>query len=152
MATDYFFNLNIDAQIRSIDDRMFDLAARFAPWLAAYLTGFNLGRAMRRGPEVASVAVSNAMAFDGAESESPPPKRKTANGRNSKRMAPLIEKPAFTPSENAELGDLSINQEPEISLTSSGLPAANGAVADDQPGFLPPQDFSKLRPGLRELR
>ena len=33
MATDYFLGLNIDDQVRKLDDRLFDLAARFAPWL-----------------------------------------------------------------------------------------------------------------------
>jgi len=150
MATDYFFNLNIDAQIRSIDDRMFDLAARFAPWLAAYLTGFNLGRAMRRSPAVIPMEVADASAFDGAKEEPAPQPGKAPGGRKQKRAEPVLENPAFLPSDAIELGDLAMT--PETGLTSSGLPVANGAVADDQPGFLPPQDFSKLRPGLRELR
>lgn len=45
MISDYFFGLNIDDNIKRIDDRMFDMASRFAPWLSAYLAGFNLGRA-----------------------------------------------------------------------------------------------------------
>jgi uncharacterized membrane protein len=45
MISDYFFGFNIDENIKRIDDRMFDAASRFAPWLSAYLAGFNLGRA-----------------------------------------------------------------------------------------------------------
>lgn len=45
MIVEHFFGLNIDENIKRIDDRMFDAAARFAPWLSAYLAGFNLGRA-----------------------------------------------------------------------------------------------------------
>ena len=45
MISDYFFGFNIDENIKRIDDRMFDMASRFAPWLSAYLAGFNLGRA-----------------------------------------------------------------------------------------------------------
>ncbi|MFN3961148.1 MAG: hypothetical protein ACK4NP_14740, partial [Parvularculaceae bacterium] len=45
MIAETWFGLNLDDQVRSIDDRLFDLAARFAPWLAAYLTGYNFGRA-----------------------------------------------------------------------------------------------------------
>ncbi len=46
MVTDAFFNWNIDAAVETIDDNLFAVASRFAPWLAAYLAGFNLGRAM----------------------------------------------------------------------------------------------------------
>jgi hypothetical protein len=45
MISDYFFGFNIDENIKRLDDRMFDMASRFAPWLSAYLAGFNLGRA-----------------------------------------------------------------------------------------------------------
>jgi len=45
MISDYFFGFNIDDSIKRIDDGMFDVASRFAPWLSAYLAGFNLGRA-----------------------------------------------------------------------------------------------------------
>ena len=45
MAAEAFFGWNLDNAVREIDDRFFDIASRFAPWLAAYLAGFNLGRA-----------------------------------------------------------------------------------------------------------
>ncbi|MEO0399662.1 MAG: hypothetical protein AAF224_09640 [Pseudomonadota bacterium] len=45
MVVQAFFGLNIDATVEAIDDSLFDVASRFAPWLAAYLAGFNLGRA-----------------------------------------------------------------------------------------------------------
>lgn len=150
MATDYFFNLNIDTQIRSIDDRMFDVAARFAPWLAAYLTGFNLGRAMRRAPDASAAGAATATAFSGAELTIKAPEAKPS--RSAKRVEPTVEPSAFLPGDSIELGDLAMPQGPDPALTASGLPAANAAIADDQPGFLPPQDFNKLRPGLRELR
>jgi hypothetical protein len=135
MATDYFLGLNIDAQIRAIDDRMFDLAARFAPWLAAYLTGFNLGRAMRRGPE----AVTSA---DGME-------RKPRRGadRSLQRAEPTLEPPPI-PAE--DLGDLILTPAAPAPQKETADRAASAEVAE--PGFLPPQDLDRLRPGLRELR
>ncbi|MEO1013557.1 MAG: hypothetical protein AAFX08_00055 [Pseudomonadota bacterium] len=45
MASKAFLNWDLDSAVQAIDDSMFDLASRFAPWLAAYLGGFNLGRA-----------------------------------------------------------------------------------------------------------
>lgn len=45
MVTDRFLGWNIDESVRQIDDGLFDMASRFAPWLAAYLAGYNLGRA-----------------------------------------------------------------------------------------------------------
>ncbi|MGF1543345.1 MAG: hypothetical protein ACFB00_02355 [Parvularculaceae bacterium] len=45
IVTDRFLAWNIDDAIRQIDDNLFDVASRFAPWVAAYLAGFNLGRA-----------------------------------------------------------------------------------------------------------
>jgi hypothetical protein len=47
MAAEAVFGANLDAQVRAIDAGAFDLAERFTPWLAAYLTGFNLGRYAR---------------------------------------------------------------------------------------------------------
>lgn len=152
MATDYFLGLNIDDQIKRVDDRMFDLAARFAPWLAAYLAGFNLGRALRRAPLTQAAGDATATSFIEAESESRSRKEKQEKGRPPRRMEPTVEQPAFLPSDSHELGDLQMAHENDPGLTASGLPAASAAIADEQPGFLPPQDFDKLRPGLRELR
>lgn len=44
MAADHFWGLNMDSAVRGIDDSIFDIASRFAPWLSAYLAGYNLGR------------------------------------------------------------------------------------------------------------
>ena len=50
MVTDYFLGWNIDERVRALDDRLFDIASRFAPWLSAYLAGFNVGRASAASP------------------------------------------------------------------------------------------------------
>ncbi|MEM6414514.1 MAG: hypothetical protein AAF720_07635 [Pseudomonadota bacterium] len=62
MVTQSFLGWNIDDAVREIDDRLFDIASRFAPWLAAYLAGFNLGRAtgLRTAREREAEAITNA--------------------------------------------------------------------------------------------
>ncbi len=140
MATDYFLGLNIDDQIKRVDDRMFDLAARFAPWLAAYLTGFNLGRSMRRQQNAPSAAGEGRSEFSAPDHKS---------GRRGKRAEPTLAPAANPQGDPNDRGDLEL---PPAALTGSGLPSASATLADEQPGFLPPQDFDKLRPGLRELR
>ena len=45
MMTEFLFAWDISDSVREIDDNMFEIAERFAPWLSAYLFGFNLGRA-----------------------------------------------------------------------------------------------------------
>lgn len=152
MATDYFLGLNIDEQIKTIDDRMFDLAARFAPWLAAYLTGFNLGRAIRGAPPAAHQKNKDHQGFAGAETstEEKPARRKSR--APSTRTEPIVELPALPASSYADLGDLNLAKEEKAGLTASGLPAWRAEADNDQPGFLPPQDLDKLRPGLHQLR
>lgn len=140
MATDYFLGLNIDNQIRAIDDRMFDLAARFAPWLAAYLAGYNLGRALR----------SPAPAIGDAQ-EAKTDRSFSGGKRARERIEPGLGDEAAALAPDEDQGDLALAAESQQSLTASGLPAAP-ATADEGPGFLPPQDLEKLRPGLRELR
>ena len=44
VAVRTFLGWDMDAAVRSIDDRLFDIAARFAPWVSAYLAGFSIGR------------------------------------------------------------------------------------------------------------
>ena len=44
MASEAFLGWNLDQAVQTIDDQLFDMASRFAPWLSAYLAGFNLGR------------------------------------------------------------------------------------------------------------
>ncbi len=46
VATQHFLGWNVDQAVKTIDDNLFVIASRFAPWLAAYLAGFNLGRAL----------------------------------------------------------------------------------------------------------
>ncbi|MEM6536674.1 MAG: hypothetical protein AAF668_02975, partial [Pseudomonadota bacterium] len=45
MASEAFIGWNLDNAVEAIDNQLFDLASRYAPWLAAYLGGFNFGRA-----------------------------------------------------------------------------------------------------------
>lgn len=150
MATDYFLGMNIDEQIRRLDDRMFDLAARFAPWLAAYLAGFNLGRATRRDAHEPGFAPGDAAHF-GAALEAPAPKKKR---RGKPQAEPALEAIPLLPADPAELGDLQSTEPAEMhGRTMSGAPFdATVAPANDQVGFLPPQDVDRLRPSLRELR
>ncbi|MEL7489609.1 MAG: hypothetical protein AAGJ73_02730 [Pseudomonadota bacterium] len=49
MAVDHFLGWNLDQAVQDIDDGMFDIAARFSPWVSAYLAGFNLGRVWAAG-------------------------------------------------------------------------------------------------------
>lgn len=152
MATDYFLGLNIDDQIRKIDDRMFDIAARFAPWLAAYLTGYNLGRAMRRAPDAPPSAGEDHSGFSAGDEEKASRKTKAEKDRRGKRAEPTLQRSVIPPGDPNDRGDLELSPAPPAALTGSGLPSASADIADDQPGFLPPQDLDKLRPGLRELR
>lgn len=161
MATDYFLGLNLDAQVKAIDDRAFDVAARFAPWLAAYLAGFNIGRAIRIARDYAALAAAlpaggsasfasdaPAIAADG-NPESRKKARKEKSGRRDKK---LRAEPALTVGaldDQAAQGD---SPQPAPALTSSGLPQPAASAPPEEPGFLPPQDFSALRPSLRELR
>lgn len=161
MATDYFLGLNLDEQVKAIDDRFFDVAARFAPWLASYLAGFNFGRATRISRDYKSLAGDFAAVSEakfGDEAVNPPalgvtekptkklkaPKPKKDKKRRAEPVLGAGLEPLF------DQGDLA---RPEPALTSSGLPQpAAAAPLPAESGFLPPQDFSKLRPGLRELR
>ncbi|OFX01756.1 MAG: hypothetical protein A3E78_03855 [Alphaproteobacteria bacterium RIFCSPHIGHO2_12_FULL_63_12] len=152
MATDYFLGLNIDDQIKKVDDRMFDFAARFAPWLAAYLAGFNLGRAIRPAPAVGAAVEAVTASFNAENEGKKATKAKPAKGRPGIRTEPTLEPTAPDQDETHDLGDLALPQGQNPVLTASGLPAADADIVGDQPGFLPPQDFEKLRPGLRELR
>lgn len=142
MATDYFLGLNIDEQVKTIDDRMFDLAARFAPWVAAYLTGFNIGRALRGGG-ASALAQAETSAHFGANENTP---MLEAEEFQSPAMANDAAGPAndfaeFYPRPGAP-----------GAMTASGLPAWCEAYNNGEPGFLPPQDLDAIRPGLRQLR
>ncbi|MCB2113045.1 MAG: hypothetical protein KDD85_05790 [Parvularculaceae bacterium] len=141
MATDYFLGLNIDEQVRTLDDRLFDLAARFAPWLAAYLTGFNLGRAMRAdaSPQkpVSDLRATNHSAIDD-------------KAEIQKRAEPAMGASFFKPADSLEQGDLSLSESEDF----GEHPPTSGAddAASQAPGFLAPQDFDSMRPKLNELR
>lgn len=153
IAMDYFLELNIDEQVRSLDDRMFDIAARFAPWLCAYLAGFNLGRATRRNDAALPIDGSVEAGFAEAAEEQPQKKARSHKSRTERpRAEPVLEQSAFLPSDASERGDLAAEGNETANLTASGLPAAHEEALIDQPGFLPPQDFNRLRPGLSELR
>jgi hypothetical protein len=75
MVTDYFLGFNIDNAIRDIDDGLFDAASRFAPWLSAYLAGFNLGRIFglrswrRRNGAIVEASAPQASIFSARDSE-----------------------------------------------------------------------------------
>ncbi|MEZ5921667.1 MAG: hypothetical protein R3C60_09990 [Parvularculaceae bacterium] len=130
MATDYFLGLNIDDQVRQLDDRLFDLAARFAPWLSSYLFGFNLGRATVSGAVTAGSDEGVMHSFE-------------------TRSEPVFgDGPAPDAEEDQIAGDDARRQ------SASGVPM--DASADDQPadepGFLPAQDLTRLRPQFNNLR
>lgn len=159
MAMDYFLGLNIDEQVRSLDDRMFDVAARFAPWLCAYLAGFNLGRATRKDPavlaETAEEGAATAFGEPAAGSAAVGANGRKKRGRKT-RAEPVLADTPFLPGESADRGDLALSDAGDTPpLTSSGLPHApvsEAAPAEAATGFLPPQDLNRLRPTLRELR
>jgi len=44
MVVEAYFGFSLDSLIEAIDNNIFDLASRFAPWLSSYLAGFNLGQ------------------------------------------------------------------------------------------------------------
>ncbi len=155
MMTDHFFGVNIDDSVESLDDGAFELAARFAPWLAAYLAGFNLGRALRaRAEHVGGDANRevDAAGFAGAASE-PPTAEPPARGKRSRsRVEPVITD-APAPGIASDHGDLKLHaaEQPPSSFAASGFADVTSAP-DAEPGFLPPQDLDALRPTLRELR
>ena len=155
MATDYFLGLNLDDQIRSLDDGLFDFAARYAPWLAAYLAGFNLGRALRIARDHRAVAAHLAaddlahFGEDAPESVKAAPRKRERKRREQPMLGDNPFQPApDDPNFDGPRGELGLTEPP---LTSSGLPHAVSAPIAEH-GFLPPQDLSKLRPSLNQLR
>lgn len=154
MAADYFLGLNIDQQVRRIDDRLFDMAARFAPWLAAYLAGYNLGRALRGGelaPAVADADTGNlfvrSTAQMTAEASHAPAARET---ERRKRADPPVSE-AFESRED-DRGDLAYEDFDSPVLGGGGGGGDVHSGVEDEPGFLPPQDIGKLRPTLQDIR
>lgn len=149
MLAETWLGLNLDDQVKRFDDRMFDFAARFAPWLAAYLTGFNFGRASVAGsaPALAPLRAPAAPAFIDApsadENERPAAETPLRNGADKKGARA---EPAFGADE-----DLRQTRTPRPRQTASGL-ATGFEREDGQPGFLPPQDVDRLRPAFNRLR
>lgn len=144
MLAEKWLGLDVDDQVKQVDDRMFNFAARFAPWLAAYLAGFNFGRATVAGLGAAPAPLrgSDTAVFieapptDDADLEAAPENPLRAGGGR--------DAPVFTDSEPArEL------RTPRPRQTASGLAIA---AAPEQPGFLPPQDIDRLRPSFNRLR
>ena len=145
MVAERWLGLDLDDQVKQFDDRMFDVAARFAPWLAAYLTGFNFGRASVAGlaaepmaPQRADKAVFiEAPELEDGVDEPPAPPPHGREGRTE---------PVFTQAEPPlDPGT------PRPRQTASGL-AITAAPAAEEPGFLPPQDLDRLRPAYNRLR
>lgn len=149
MLAETWLGLNLDDQVKKFDDRMFDLAARFAPWLAAYLAGFNFGRASVVGslaPSAPGRGQAGAAFVEAPPQtdETPPtpdiPVRKSA-AKNAARTEPVLTE-----------GDAPRSaRTPRPRQTASGLAVAAEA-ADHEPGFLPPQDIERLRPAFNRLR
>ncbi len=146
MLAETWFGLNVDDQIKKFDDRMFDLAARFAPWLAAYLAGYNFGRASVAGggAMAAPLGVPEAPAYLGAAAPEEAPEPQHASPLRA--GGALRAEPMFT-SAAAERAE----KTPRPRQTASGL-AIMSAPAVEEPGFLPPQDFDRLRPAYARLR
>ncbi len=152
MLAETWFGLNIDDQIKRIDDRLFELAARFAPWLAAYLAGFNFGRASVAAspPPAATLRVLAAPAFvDAPPAEEEAPGRIAVLRKGGAKKAARAE-PVFIEA-NVQREAPRNDRTPRPRQTASGLAIATGAAPED-PGFLPPQDIERLRPAFNRLR
>ena len=141
MLAETWLGLDLDDQVKRFDDRMFDLAARFAPWVAAYLAGYNFGRATVAGLAAAGAPLRHAGASVFIDA---PPADEPALDHTLR--APLRADPAV-----AESSSMREAGTPRPHQTASGLPLA-AAPETEEPGFLPPQDLSRLRPSLNRLR
>ncbi len=141
MLAETWLGLQLDDQVKKFDDRMFDFAARFAPWLAAYLTGYNFGRATVAGliAEPAPLRGSDRAVFIEAPAAEEAPE---AAPKSPLRAA----EPAFPDEPPAREA-----KTPRPRQTASGLAiAASDEI--DEPGFLPPQNLDRLRPAFNRLR
>ncbi|MDZ7628238.1 MAG: hypothetical protein U5J99_07485 [Parvularculaceae bacterium] len=148
MLAEAWLGLNLDDQVKRFDDRTFDLAARFAPWLAAYLAGYNFGRASVAGSALAPAPLRApaALAFIDAPSteeyKEADPEFPLRTGAGKRARA----EPAFV-----EGNDSPETRTPRPAQTASGL-SIGFDPEDRQPGFLPPQDVDRLRPAFNRLR
>ena len=113
MVTDYFLGFNIDNAIREIDDGLFDAASRFAPWLSAYLAGFNLGRIFglkswqRRNGVIADAAAPQVSIFDVTSPEREPVLEKRAEPVFSEDDREQTSETGLSPKEEAIEADVS---------------------------------------------
>lgn len=145
MLAETWLGLQLDDQVKKFDDRMFDFAARFAPWLAAYLTGYNFGRATVVGSmaEPAPLRGSDKTVFIEAPLVEEAPE--TAPDFPLRPDAGRAE-PAFLDAPPARE-----TRTPRPRQTASGLAIA-AAPDEEEPGFLPPQNLDRLRPAFSRLR
>ncbi len=145
MLAEKWLGLQLDDQVKQFDDRMFDFAARFAPWLAAYLTGYNFGRASVAGRASAPAPqrAQNASAFIEAPAPEVLEEPRDFPLRDAAAKKAARAEPVFKESDAARE-----DRTPRPRQTASGLALA----AEATPGFLPPQDFDRLRPALGQLR
>jgi len=128
MVAEAFFGLNLDAQVKAIDARVFDIAERFTPWLAAYLAGFNLGRFAR---DKRTSAISA--------------------GDGGLRIAARAE-PHFADAFPAARDPDRDHADPRAPIAAPAVVADANDGGHAGPGFLPPQDLDALRPGFNQLR
>lgn len=172
MIMEAFLGLNIDQQVKAIDDRMFAAAARFAPWLCAYLAGFNLGRSTRK--EEIRVVIDPAALADGSGAnetatlsaeavESPvvepvirtrkekkPKPEKIRKERKPKksRAEPVLADSPFIPSDSAERGDLHAQDLAPYRAEQPAAPSltASGLPQPPAPAIRTPEDGAGFLP------
>ncbi|MFN0025375.1 MAG: hypothetical protein ACKVS5_15905 [Parvularculaceae bacterium] len=155
MLAETWLGLNLDQQVKRIDDRMFDFAARFVPWLAAYLTGFNFGRATIAG--AMARAAARPAARDAAVFIEAPPAEETVHPLRGPAMGSpgrAGAEPPMSATPRPLLDPLgAAPPKPATHVTASGLAlSAQSADAASEHGFLPPQDIDRLRPAFGRLR
>jgi hypothetical protein len=141
MLAETWLGLDLKAQVKQVDDRMFDVAARYAPWVAAYLTGYNFGRATVSGLGAAPAPLRDPGAA--VFIDAPPVEGAVAEIAQDN---PLRSSPAL-----ADESPPRETRTPRPRQTASGL-AITAAPAPLEPGFLPPQDLDRLRPAFNRLR
>ena len=149
MVAEKWLGLNLDDQVKQFDDRMFDVAARFAPWLAAYLTGFNFGRATVAGlaGDPAPARAADRAVFI----EAPPVKAETEAESEAGTGFPLRADDGQGEPPFLDAAPARETKTPRPRQTASGL-AIEAAPAAEEPGFLPPQNLDRLRPTFNRLR
>lgn len=145
MLAEKWLGLELYDQVKQVDDSMFDFAARFAPWLAAYLTGFNFGRATVSGIGAAVAPRRNADTAIFIEAPSVEEAVVETPAENPLRSAPRAKPLLLDTAPSHEI------RTPRPRQTASGLAIAAEPIAEE-PGFLPPQNLDRLRPAFNRLR